>query len=87
MVYKCIFVCYVVKVEKIGCDVVSIDGFEVVGYFGEDDVIFLILILLICDVICLLIIVFGGFVDGCGLVGCLGFGVDGMNMGICFVVI
>ncbi len=85
VVHKCTSVRHAVKAEKIGCDVVSIDGFEAAGHPGEDDVTSLILIPLTRDAISLPIIASGGFADGRGLVGCLGLGADGMNMGTRFV--
>jgi nitronate monooxygenase len=85
VVHKCTSVRHAVKAEKIGCDVVSIDGFEAAGHPGEDDVTSLILIPLTRDAINLPIIASGGFADGRGLVGCLGLGADGMNMGTRFV--
>jgi nitronate monooxygenase len=85
VVHKCTSVRHAIKAEKIGCDVVSIDGFEAAGHPGEDDVTSLILIPLTRDAIDLPIIASGGFADGRGLVGCLGLGADGMNMGTRFV--
>jgi nitronate monooxygenase len=85
VVHKCTSVRHAVKAEKIGCDVVSIDGFEAAGHPGEDDVTSLILIPLTRDAISLPIIASGGFADGRGLIGCLGLGADGMNMGTRFV--
>ena len=85
VVHKCTSVRHAVKAEKIGCDVVSIDGFEAAGHPGEDDVTSLILIPLTRDAIKIPIIASGGFADGRGLVGCLGLGADGMNMGTRFV--
>jgi len=85
VVHKCTSVRHAVKAEKIGCDAVSIDGFEAAGHPGEDDVTSLILIPLTRDAISLPIIASGGFADGRGLVGCLGLGADAMNMGTRFV--
>ena len=85
VVHKCTSVRHAIKAEKIGCDVVSIDGFEAAGHPGEDDVTSLILIPLTRDNINLPIIASGGFADGRGLVGALGLGADGMNMGTRFV--
>jgi len=85
VVHKCTSVRHAIKAEKIGCDVVSIDGFEAAGHPGEDDVTSLILIPLTRDAIDLPIIASGGFADGRGLVGALGLGADGMNMGTRFV--
>jgi nitronate monooxygenase len=85
VVHKCTSVRHAVKAEKIGCDVVSIDGFEAAGHPGEDDVTSLILIPLTRDAISIPIIASGGFADGRGLVAALGLGADGMNMGTRFV--
>jgi len=85
VVHKCTSVRHALKAEKIGCDAVSIDGFEAAGHPGEDDVTSLILVPLTRDAIKLPIIASGGFADGRGLVAALGLGADGMNMGTRFV--
>ena len=85
VVHKCTSVRHAMKAERIGCDVVSIDGFEAAGHPGEDDVTSLILIPLTRDAISIPIIASGGFADGRGLVAALGLGADGMNMGTRFV--
>jgi nitronate monooxygenase len=84
-IHKCTSVRHAVKAQKIGCDAVSIDGFEAAGHPGEDDVTSLILIPLTRDAIDLPIIASGGFADGRGLVAALALGADGMNMGTRFV--
>ena len=71
---------------EIGCDAVSIDGFEAAGHPGEDDVTSLILVPLTRDAL-KFIVASGGFADGRGLVAALALGADGMNMGTCFVAI
>jgi len=85
VVHKCTSVRHAVKAESIGCDAVSIDGFEAAGHPGEDDVTSLILIPLTRDAVEIPIIASGGFADGRGLVGALGLGADGVNMGTRFV--
>jgi len=85
VVHKCTSVRHAVKAEKIGCDAVSIDGFEAAGHPGEDDVTSLILIPLTRDALSIPIIASGGFGDGRGLVASLGLGADAMNMGTRFV--
>jgi nitronate monooxygenase len=85
VIHKCTSVRHALKAEKIGCDAVSIDGFEAAGHPGEDDVTSLILVPLTRDAIALPIIASGGFADGRGLVAALGLGADGMNMGTRFV--
>jgi len=85
VIHKCTSVRHAIKAEKIGCDAVSIDGFEAAGHPGEDDVTSLILVPLTRDAVSLPIIASGGFADGRGLVAALGLGADGMNMGTRFV--
>jgi len=85
VVHKCTSVRHAIKAEKIGCDAVSIDGFEAAGHPGEDDVPSLILVPLTRDAINIPIIASGGFADGRGLVAALGLGADGINMGTRFI--
>jgi nitronate monooxygenase len=85
VVHKCTSVRHSIKAEKIGCDAVSIDGFEAAGHPGEDDVTSLILVPLVRDAVRVPIVASGGFADGRGLVAALALGADGMNMGTRFV--
>lgn len=85
VIHKCTSVRHAIKAEKIGCDAVSIDGFECAGHPGEDDVTGLILIPLTRDALSIPIIASGGFGDGRGLVAALALGADGINMGTRFV--
>jgi nitronate monooxygenase len=85
VIHKCTSVRHSVKAEKVGCDAVSIDGFEAAGHPGEDDVTSLILIPLTRDAIKIPIVASGGFADGRGLVAALALGADAMNMGTRFV--
>jgi len=83
--HKCTSVRHALKAEKIGCDAVSIDGFECAGHPGEDDVTSLILIPLTAQALRVPLIASGGFGDGRGLVAALALGAHGMNMGTRFV--
>ncbi|MCH8333536.1 nitronate monooxygenase [Candidatus Sumerlaeota bacterium] len=85
VIHKCTSVRHAIKAQKIGCDAVSIDGFECAGHPGEDDVTSLILIPLTKDAIDIPVVSSGGFGDGRGLVASLALGADGMNMGTRFV--
>jgi nitronate monooxygenase len=84
VIHKCTSVRHALKAEQIGCDAISIDGFEAAGHPGEDDVTSLILIPLTRDAIKIPIVASGGFADGRGLVAALSLGADGMNMGTRF---
>jgi len=85
VIHKCTSVRHALKAEKIGCDAISIDGFEAAGHPGEDDVTTLILVPLVRDAVRVPLIASGGFADGRGLVAALALGADGMNMGTRFV--
>ena len=85
VIHKCTSVRHALKAERIGCDAISIDGFEAAGHPGEDDVTTLILVPLVRDAVHVPIIASGGFADGRGLVAALALGADGMNMGTRFV--
>ncbi len=85
VIHKCTSVRHAIKAQAIGCDAVSIDGFECAGHPGEDDVTSLILIPRTRDAIDIPIISSGGFGDGRGLVAALALGADAMNMGTRFV--
>jgi nitronate monooxygenase len=85
VIHKCTSVRHALKAEKIGCDAISIDGFEAAGHPGEDDVTTLVLVPIVRDAVRVPIIASGGFADGRGLVAALALGADGMNMGTRFV--
>jgi nitronate monooxygenase len=85
VIHKCTSVRHGLKAEKIGCDIVSIDGFECAGHPGEDDVPGLVLIPAAADTIKIPIIASGGFADGRGLAAALALGAEGINMGTRFL--
>lgn len=85
VIHKCTSVRHAVKAEALGCDAVSIDGFEAAGHPGEDDVGGLVLIPLTRDAVRVPVVASGGFADGRGLVAALALGADGVNMGTRFV--
>ena len=85
VIHKCTSVRHGLKAEKIGCDAVSIDGFECAGHPGEDDVPGLVLIPAAADKIKIPIIASGGFGDARGLVAALALGAEGINMGTRFL--
>jgi len=85
VIHKCTSVRHAVKAEAIGCDAISIDGFECAGHPGEDDIPGLVLIPCAADKISIPMIASGGFGDARGLVAALALGADGMNMGTRFM--
>ena len=85
VIHKCTAVRHAVKAEAIGCDAVSVDGFECGGHPGEDDVPGLILLPRAADQLKIPFVASGGMADGRSLVAALALGADGINMGTRFV--
>ncbi len=85
VIHKCTSVRHAKKAESIGCDVISIDGFECAGHPGEDDVTSLILIPRVVEEVKIPVVASGGFADGRGFVAALSLGADGVNMGTRFL--
>jgi NADH:quinone reductase (non-electrogenic) len=85
IIHKCTSVRHCLKAETIGCDAVSVDGFECAGHPGEDDIPGLVLLPRAADQLKIPFIASGGFGDGRGLVAALALGADGINMGTRFM--
>jgi NADH:quinone reductase (non-electrogenic) len=86
VIHKCTSIRHSLKAERIGCDIVSVDGFECAGHPGEDDITNLILLPLAARRMKVPFIASGGFADGRGLAAALAMGADGINMGTRFMV-
>lgn len=85
VLHKCTAVRHALKAEKIGCDAVSVDGFECGGHPGEDDIPNMILLPRAADELHIPFIASGGMADGRSLVAALALGADGINMGTRFL--
>ena len=85
VIHKCTSVRHSLKAEAIGCDAVSVDGFECGGHPGEDDVPNMILLPRAADELKIPFVASGGMADGRSLVAALAMGADGMNMGTRFI--
>ena len=85
VIHKCTAVRHALKAQSIGCDAVSVDGFECGGHPGEDDVPNFILLPRAADELEIPFVSSGGQADGRSLVASLAFGADGMNMGTRFI--
>jgi NAD(P)H-dependent flavin oxidoreductase YrpB (nitropropane dioxygenase family) len=84
VLHKCTAVRHALSAERMGVDVISIDGFECAGHPGEDDIPGLILIPAAADQVKIPMIASGGFGDGRGLAAALALGAEGINMGTRF---
>jgi nitronate monooxygenase len=85
VIHKCTSVRHALKAERIGCDAVSVDGFECGGHPGEDDVPGFILLPRAAEELSIPFVSSGGMADGRSLVASLALGADGMNMGTRFI--
>ena len=85
VIHKCTAVRFARTAQRLGCDAVSIDGFECAGHPGEEDITSLILIPLTADALEIPVIASGGFADGRGLIAALALGAEGVNMGTRFM--
>ncbi|MDG2332718.1 MAG: nitronate monooxygenase family protein [Myxococcota bacterium] len=85
VIHKCTSVRHSLKAEKIGCDAVSVDGFECGGHPGEDDIPNMILLPRVAEEMKIPFVASGGI--GCSqqLVAALAMGADGINMGTRFI--
>lgn len=85
VIHKCTSVRHSLKAESIGCDAVSVDGFECGGHPGEDDVPNFILLPRAAEELKIPFVASGGMADGRSLVAALALGAEGMNMGTRFI--
>ncbi|HKP61506.1 MAG TPA: nitronate monooxygenase family protein [Polyangiales bacterium] len=85
VIHKCTSVRHALKAEAIGCDAVSVDGFECGGHPGEDDIPNMILLPRAAEALKVPFVASGGMADGRSLVAALALGADGMNMGTRFI--
>jgi NADH:quinone reductase (non-electrogenic) len=85
VIHKCTSVRHSLKAEQIGCDAVSVDGFECGGHPGEDDMPNMILLPRAAEELKIPFVASGGMADARSLVAALAMGAHGMNMGTRFI--
>ena len=85
IIHKCTSVRHALKAQAIGCDAVSVDGFECGGHPGEDDIPNMILLPRAADELSIPFVSSGGMADARSLVASLAMGAEGMNMGTRFI--
>ena len=85
VIHKCTSVRHSIKAQQIGCDAVSVDGFECGGHPGEDDVTNFVLLPRAADELEIPFVASGGQADARSLVASLAMGADGINMGTRFI--
>ena len=85
VIHKCTSVRHSLKAEAIGCDAVSVDGFECGGHPGEDDIPNFILLPRAAEELKIPFVASGGMANAQSLVAALAMGADGINMGTRFI--
>ena len=85
VIHKCTSVRHSLKAQSIGCDAVSVDGFECGGHPGEDDIPNFILLPRAADELEIPFVASGGMADARSLVAAMALGAEGMNMGTRFI--
>ncbi|QHJ00464.1 nitronate monooxygenase [Xylophilus rhododendri] len=85
VIHKCTSVRHALKAESIGCDAISVDGFECGGHPGEDDIPNFILLPRAAEALKIPFVASGGMADGRSLVAALALGAEGVNMGTRFI--
>jgi NADH:quinone reductase (non-electrogenic) len=85
VIHKCTSVRHSLKAESIGCDAVSVDGFECGGHPGEDDVPNWVLLPRAAEELTIPFVASGGVANGKQLVAALALGAEGVNLGTRFI--
>nr|KIR88666.1 2-nitropropane dioxygenase [Cryptococcus tetragattii IND107] len=85
IIHKCVTIKHALSGQKMGVDVLSIDGFECAGHPGEEDIGGLVLLARAAKEIKIPYVASGGFADGRGLAAALSLGASGINMGTRFM--
>jgi nitronate monooxygenase len=85
VIHKCTSVRHALKAQSIGCDAVSVDGFECGGHPGEDDIPNMILLPRAAEELEIPFLASGGMADARSLVAAMALGAEGMNMGTRFI--
>lgn len=85
VIHKAVTVRHSLAAERVGVDVVSIDGFECAGHPGEQDVGGLVLFPAAAQALKIPVVASGGIADGRGLAAALSLGCEGINMGTRFL--
>ena len=85
VIHKCTSVRHSLKAQSIGCDAVSVDGFECGGHPGEDDIPNFILLPRAADELEIPFVASGGMADARSLIAAMSLGAEGMNMGTRFI--
>jgi len=85
VIHKCVAVRHALTAERLGVDIVSMDGFECAGHPGEEDVGNFVLLAKAARKLKVPYVASGGVGDGKQLAAALALGAEGVNMGTRFM--
>nr|ODN91663.1 2-nitropropane dioxygenase [Cryptococcus depauperatus CBS 7855] len=85
IIHKCVTIKHALSAQKMGVDILSIDGFECAGHPGEEDIGGLVLLAMAAKKLSIPYIASGGFVDGRGLAAALSLGASKLMAGTRFM--
>jgi len=83
-IHKCVAIRHALSAQKLGVDIISLDGFECAGHPGEDDIGNFVLQAKGAKVLTAPFVCSGGVADGRQLAAALALGADGVNLGTRF---
>jgi len=85
VIHKCVAIRHALSAQKLGVDILSIDGFECAGHPGEDDIGNFVLLALAARKLKIPFIASGGVGTGTQLAASFALGAEGVNMGTRFM--
>jgi len=85
VIHKCVAIRHALTAQRLGADIVSVDGFECAGHPGEDDVGNFVLLAKAAKKLSIPFLASGGVGTGRQLAAALALGADGVNMGTRFM--
>jgi NAD(P)H-dependent flavin oxidoreductase YrpB (nitropropane dioxygenase family) len=85
VIHKCTSIRHAKSAERMGVDIISVDGFECAGHPGEDDIGGLVLLARAAQELKIPYIASGGIADARGIAAVLALGAAGANMGTRFM--
>jgi len=85
VIHKCTSIRHAKSAERMGVDILSVDGFECAGHPGEDDIGGLVLLARAAQELKIPYIASGGIADARGIAAVLALGAAGANMGTRFM--
>lgn len=85
VIHKCVAIRHALTAQRLGADILSVDGFECGGHPGEEDIPNQTLLALAKEKLSIPFIASGGIATGRQMAGCINLGAEGINMGTRFM--